>query len=75
MQRGCREAIEVDSNLHHLTPCTPVMNSSSGAQGKRWRHHIHSLGGEERGWERNGVPSKALAYRGILYLDGELGVR
>jgi hypothetical protein len=59
VQGESRERVGVDRNLHRL-PLLRRRSSSSvarGVDGVRW---WGALGGEERGWEKNGIQGRGL---------------
>jgi hypothetical protein len=59
VQGESRERVGVDRNLHHL-PLLRQCSSSLVAQGVDGVHWWGALGGEERGWEKNGVQGRGL---------------
>jgi hypothetical protein len=59
-EREQREVVDVNRNLLHL-PLLWRHSSSSAAQGMDGVHQWGALGGEERGWGKNGVKGKVLA--------------
>jgi hypothetical protein len=59
-EREQREMVDVDQNLHRL-PLLRRRSSSSAARGMDGARRWGALGGEERGWGKNGVQGKSLA--------------
>jgi hypothetical protein len=51
--------VDIDQNLHRL-PLLRRCSSSLAAQGMDGVRRWGALGGEERGWEKNGVQGKGL---------------
>jgi hypothetical protein len=58
-ERAERERVSVDRNFCHL-PLLRRRSSSLAARGMDGVHRWGALGGEERGWEKNGVQGRGL---------------
>jgi hypothetical protein len=64
--------VDVDRNLRRL-PLLRRRSSSLAARGLDGVRRWGALGGEERGWEKNGIQGKGLVGPEGLYPGGGLG--